>query len=131
MPFITYLPIWKDDRSFWLYNYNVSGNLMSASAYSKIVLLEEHKYDEALILADKLIKKYPRAFDGYEIKMKALIGMGYLNDSLSVALKVKELIPENYSIYIYLFDIYISMQDYDNAQKSLDIAYIKAKEKKI
>ena len=131
VPFITYLPVWKNNRSFWFYNYNVSRNLMSISAYARIMLIDEHRYDDALILADELIKKSPQAFEGYEIKIQALMEKGYLNDSLSVALKVKELIPDNYLIYTYLFDIYIALQDYDNAQKSLDTAFVKAKKQNL
>ncbi|MBR0519172.1 tetratricopeptide repeat protein, partial [bacterium] len=116
-----------NSRTFWSYNYNVSCNFISISGYSQI-LLEDGQYDEALILADKLLQKFPKVFEGYEIKIRALLGKGLLNEALNVALERKKMNSEDYEIYLYFFDIYILMQDYDNAQKSLEIAYIKAKE---
>ena len=98
-----------------------------AGVYAQI-LINDKKYDEAMQIIDKIISKDPSYYEVYELKIKILIEKSLFDEAIAICFKLKEIMPEYYKIYLDLFDIYMSLQDYDNASKFLDYAYVKAKE---
>ncbi len=128
LSFISYLPIWKNNNVLHIYTYNVNpDNSYCAGVYAQI-LINDKKYDEAMQIIDKIISKYPSYYEVYELKIKILIEKSLFDEAIAICFKLKEIMPEYYKIYLDLFDIYMSLQDYDNASKFLDYAYVKAKE---
>ena len=120
--FLFYLPNWKNERSLWIYAYSVNpNNILIARTYVDYLIFDK-KYDDALVLADKIIEKYPNFFEGYEVKIRALIEMSLFKEALDICYKVKEIIPDNYENYLYFFNIYFYLQDYDKAIYFLNIA---------
>ena len=120
--FLFYIPIWKNDKILWIYSYNVNpNNIIVSDSFGKL-LIKEKKYDEAIILSEKMIKENPLFYEGYELKIKALILENKWKEALNFSLKVKDTFSRNFYTYLYLFDIYISLQDYEEAEKNLNIA---------
>ena len=126
--FICYLPIWKDNRSLWMYAYNVNPNNMICAEKYSVMLIDDKKYNEAINLIDKIIQEHPTYYLIYELKIEAMIHLCLFNEALDICFKLKKAIPEYYKIYIYLFEIYVYLQDYDKASENLVIALNKAKE---
>lgn len=124
-----YLPIWKDNESFWRYAYynSYTKNIDILSSYGTI-LLNNGKYEEASVLADDIIEKYPKFSEGYITKIQATMALNDLKSSLKICNKFRENVPECVEVYLYYFDICMILQDFDNASKYLDYAYNKAKE---
>ena len=129
--FSIYLPVWKDDRTLWRYAYNVnSDNLYIVAKYS-LYLYDDGQYDTALVVLNNVIQKpqkkslswvYDAEYTIYKLKSKILMKKGMLDESLNVALKLKELKPKYYETYFYLFDVYMGKKDYDEAIKVFKIA---------
>ena len=123
-----YLPIWKDDLALWNYSYkNNPSDINIKKMYSKYLILCE-KYDEAIYLADEIIKYRPDLFEGYEIKILSLMKKNEIKKATDVCFIVKNIIPNDYMNYLYLFDIYFMQGDFENAYKSFAYAKTKAKE---
>ena len=122
--FFAYLPIWKNNECFWTYSYNNSykKNISILSSYGT-VLLNNGKYAEASILADDIIKDYPKFAEGYNIKIQALMALNDFKDSLNICNRFRDNVPECIDVYMFFFDIYIYFQEYDNALESLKQAY--------
>ena len=119
-----YLPIWKNNESFWTYAYHNSykKNISILTSYVT-VLLNNGKYDEASILADDIIEQYPKFAEGYVTKIQSMMALNDIENSLKVCKKFRDNIPECLDVYIYFFDIYINLQEYDKALESLKYAY--------
>ena len=128
LSFISYIPIWKNNTILHIYTYNINpDNPYCAGVYAQF-LIDDKKYDEAMQIIDKIISKNPSRYDMYDLKIKILIEKSLFNEALDICFKLKEIMPEYYKTYLSFFDIYMYLQDYDNASKFLDHAYIKAKE---
>ena len=126
--FLIYLPIWKDDLALWNYSYkNNPSDINIKKMYSKYLILCE-KYDEAIYLADEIIKDRPDLFEGYEIKILSLMKKNEIKKATDVCFIVKNIIPNDYMNYLYLCDIYVMQGDFENAYKSFAYAKTKAKE---
>ena len=119
---LSYIPVWKNNRILYSCNYNINPNNIHIQNIYSSFLINNKQYDNALFIADNMIKKYPMTYEGYNRKIDALIGKGYLNDALQLALKVRKLNLNNYKINIILFNIYMSLQDYKGALESLNFA---------
>ncbi len=122
---ILYIPVWKDNKSLWTYAYSVNPeSILVIDCYCQHILLNSSRYTEALTLADKIINKSPKLWGGYNLKIKTLMKMGNFKEALNVCLLYNFIEKKDYRAYlIYMFDIYLlTMNDYDNAEKSIDIA---------
>ena len=120
--FLFYLPIWKNDKILWIYAYNINPNhIIVADSFGK-VLISDKKYDEAVILSEKMIKENPFFYEGYDLKIKALMADNKWKEALAFSLQVKDIFLRNFNTYLYLSDIYVFLQNYDEAEKSLNIA---------
>ena len=125
--FIIYLPIWKNDKNLWSYAYNINPNNINIDrAYSK-VLIENKKYDEALVVIDKMIENNPACFDAYGMKIVILMNTNKINEALELSCKMQKMFPNEFKTYLYLFDIYMLMKNYDGALESLNLAEKKCK----
>ena len=120
--FISYIPIWKNNEVLYSCNYNINPNNIHIQNIYSSFLVNNKQYDNALFIADNMIKNYPMTYEGYNRKIDALIGKGCLNDALQLALKVRKLNLNNYKINICLFNIYISLQNYKEALECLNFA---------
>ena len=124
--FLSYLPIWRDNTKLWSYSYNANpDNMICGLKYSKL-LFNEKKYFEAIKLLDNIIDKHPEYYSAYELKIEIMMEQGLFIEALDFCLKFKSLIPDYYKVYIYLFDIYINLNEYDKASEYLKLAYDKA-----
>lgn len=119
---LSYIPVWKNNEVLYSCNYTINPNNIHIQNIYSIFLINNKQYDNALFIADNMIKKYPMTYEGYNRKIDALMGKGCLNDALQLALKVRKLNLNNYKINIILFNIYLSLQDYKGALESLDFA---------
>ncbi len=127
LSFTLYLPVWKNDRTFWVYAYNVNpDNINVDRAYSKI-LLEDKKYDEALILVDRMIEKHPTNFDAYGLKVIILMNKNRTSEAIELCHKMENLFPKEFKTNLYFFDIYMALKDYDKALDSFKMAEEKCK----
>ena len=125
--FITYLPIWKNDRNLWTYAYNVnSNNINVGRAYSK-VLIEDKKYDEALVVVNNMIENNSSCFDAYGMKVVILMNTNKIEEALKVSFEMQKKFPNEFKTYLYLFDIYMLLKQYDKALEVFNIAEEKCK----
>ena len=125
--FINYLPIWKNDRNLWTYAYNVnSNNINICRAYSKI-LIEDKKYDKALAVVNKMIENNSSCFDAYGMKVVILMNTNRIEEALKVSFEMQKKFSNEFKTYLYLFDIYMLLKNYDKALEVFNIAEEKCK----
>ena len=124
--FLFYLPVWKNDRDFLCYAYSVNPNNEIVSVGYASLYIDDGKYEQAISLADKIILLHPSFYEGYEVKIKALKALKEkesLEKAKDICLYLNKIVSPSYEHYyrnsFYLFDIYISLQDYDSASKLL------------
>ncbi len=122
--YFIYLPVWKEYLALWNYSYRINPTDVNIKQYYSKCLILFERYDEAIILADEIIKDKPDLFDGYEIKILALMKKNALKDAIDVCFIVKNIMPNNYMNYLYLFDIYAMQEEYDKASKYLEYGYM-------
>lgn len=115
---ILYMPVWKDSKFFWNYAYNMN-QIDTSSGFATFILLTEGRFQEAIVIADELIDKKPKSYDGYDIKIQGLIGLLEFKKALDVCIECKNIKPNYYKVYIHFFTSYFNMGDYDKAEESL------------
>ena len=115
---ILYIPVWNNSKSFWPYAYsmNPSG---TASGFASCFLIREGKFQEAMVIADEIIKKKPKVYDGYEIKIQSLLGLFEYKKALDICFDFKKIKPNYYKTDVYMFTSYFNMGEYDKAEESL------------
>ena len=132
--FICYLPVYKNNKTLWTYTYNININKHDISAvYSKIfyskILIEDNKYDDALIVINKMIDDGETYFDSdiYGMKIVILMNINKIDEALKLCYKMQKMFPNEFKTYLYLFDIYMLLKNYDKALEVFNIAEEKCK----
>ena len=120
--FLFYLPIWQNDRTFFAYSYRINpDNIGVIRAYCK-VLVENNEYDESLIIIDKMLEKDSTFFDAYGMKVVILMNKNKIPEALELCRKMESMFPDEFKTNLYLFDIYMTLKDYDKALNAFNIA---------
>ena len=136
--FIFYLPVWKTDKTLWTYVYKMNINNYNISAvYSKIfyskILIENRQYDEALSVINKIIEYNSdyidsRGFiDVYGFKITILMNINKIEEAMDICYKVEKKFPDNFKTYLYFFDVYMALKDYNKVLEVFNIAEQKCK----
>ena len=79
-------------------------------------------YQDRLIEAEKYIVEATNDQDKHDALIyKAVIlqGLGKLAQARDVFLEAAELVPENYNVFVHLYQVYLEMNDYEQAEKSI------------
>ena len=125
--FLLYFPVWKNDEKFINYTYNSNpDHVVSLVCYSNF-LVSHNRYDEAIIVVDKLIEKFPSVYEGYDLKFRILVEQKFYDKALDFCKKIKENNPEYYKAYLFMSDIYMLLRDYDKSNEYLSMAEEKCK----
>ena len=132
--FICYLPVYENNKTLFSYTYNININnhdipaLYSKIFYSKI-LIEDNKYDDALIVINKMIEDGKTYFDAdiYGMKIVILMNTNRIEEALKVSFEMQKMYPNEFKTYLYLFDIYMLLKKYDKALEVFSIAEEKCK----
>ena len=124
--FIFYLTVYKNNDTLWAYSYKININNNDISAvYSKIYysksLIEKGKYDEALIVLNK-IPENDSNFYCMGMKIVLLMNINRIDEALELSNKMQKMFPNEFKTYLYLFDINMLLKNYDEAFKYINIA---------
>ena len=122
LSFLLYLPVWKDDRALFTYSYNMNPNNIGISRSYCKVLMEDNKYDEAIIIINKMLEEDSMCFDAYAMKVIILTNKNKIDDAIELCHKMEIKFPDEFKTNLYLFDIYMLLKDYDKALDSFNIA---------
>ena len=126
--FMFYLPVWKNDEILWTYVYNLNSNNINVGRAYLDILMGNKKYDEALIVVDRVIENNCVSFDVYSKKMEILMNTNRIDDALKLSSKMQKMFPNEFKTYLYLFDVYMLLKDYDKAINVFNIAEEKCKQ---
>ena len=124
---ISYIPTYKNQYSFYNFAYNKNSNHFLTIVGYAYIEFDNKNYKIVSTLADEIIEKYPKFYQGYDLKIKSLILLKDYENAIKFCMKSKDKVDyynEKYasldiSYLEYIFNIYINLKDYVNANNSL------------